>query len=117
MKWDVRRARVNMQRNDNSLFLPLFLLNVSQGDRRLMWPVIHGHGEHIPIHLSFPARELVNRPENMSKDIHIASEALIISLIHNEYLPRFTAFILVVPQSRFHTIRALTLSHCQLCIS
>jgi len=49
---------------------PLFLLNVSQADGRLMWPVIRGPGERIPIHLSFAAHELVNRPENASKDIH-----------------------------------------------
>ena len=62
---------MNMQRNDNSVFL----LNVSRADRRLMWPVIRGHGEHIPIHLSFAANELVNRPENVSKDIHRASKS------------------------------------------
>lgn len=71
---------MNMQRNDNSVFL----LNVSRTDRRLMWPVICGHGERIPIHLSFAACELVNRPENVSKDIHRATKPPDTALIHNE---------------------------------
>lgn len=62
------------------------------------------HGEHIPVHLSFAACELVNGPENMIKDIHRATKPQTIHVIHNEYLPRF-----IIIQSKFHflTIRSL----------
>lgn len=56
-----------------TLVSPLFLLNVSQADRGLMWPVIHGHAERIPIHPSFAIYESANRPEDVTEDIHRAT--------------------------------------------
>lgn len=35
-----------------------------------MWPVICGHAEHIPIHLSLAIYELANRPQDVSQDAH-----------------------------------------------
>lgn len=74
-----------------------------------MWPAIHGRGERIPIHLSFAPHELVNRPENVSKDIHRAAKPPAICLIHNENLSRFTAFTLALSRSHFYTIEIFAL--------
>ncbi len=73
-----------------------FFLNVCYAGRRLMWPIVHGRGRRIPIHLSFASHELVNKPEHVSKDIHRATKSPAISLVHNEYLPCFTAFNLTL---------------------
>lgn len=35
-----------------------------------MQPVVRGHAEHIPIHLSFAIYELANRPQDVSQDAH-----------------------------------------------
>lgn len=53
-------------------------------------------GERIPIQLSFTARDLVNRPENLRTDIHKAAKPSAISLIRGEHLARFTALTVVL---------------------
>lgn len=88
------------------LLFPLSLLNMSQADRRLMWPVIHGHAELIPIHLSLAFYELANRPENMSN--HTASSLWFILNIFSLLSLFFSPVSLLHIQTR---------SHCRLCWS
>lgn len=71
--------------------------------------------ERIPIHPSFAARELVNRPENLKDDIHEATKPPAIALIHSVYLTYLSLFSLSFCLSL--TLAQSNLSHHQSCIS